>query len=124
MTGLPWVRLDSAFPFNPKVQALVAEPGGHRAVTVYLCGLSYAGLNGTDGYLPTHSLPSIHGRKADAAKLVEHHFWLPTQGGWDIHGWAEKQPSTEETQLRRKRAQDAALIRWHGPKKGERRDLA
>jgi hypothetical protein len=114
VTGLPWVRLDSAFPFNPKVQALLAEPGGHRAVTVYLCGLSYSGLNGN---LPAHALTSIHGKRADAAKLVDHNFWIPAQGGWDIHGWIEKQPSTEETQLRRKRAQDAALIRWHGPKK-------
>jgi hypothetical protein len=119
VSGLSWVRLDTAFPFNPKVQALLAEPGGHRAATVYLCGLSYAGLNGTDGYLPPHALPSIHGKKADATKLVEHRFWLPAEGGgWDIHDWAEKQPSTEETQKRRQRAQDAALIRWHGKKKG------
>ena len=110
------MRLDSAFPFHPKVLALVAETSGHRAITVYLCGLAYAGMHGTDGFLPAHSLAAIHGRKGDAAKLVDHLFWQPTTGGWQINGWAEKQPSTEETRLRRKRAQDAALARWHGPK--------
>lgn len=118
MSGLPWVRLDSAFPFNPKVLALVAETGGRAAGFSYLCGLAFSGLNGSDGYLPTHALGAIHGKKGDAAKLVDHHFWVPTTGGWSINGWDEKQPSTEATQQRRKRAQDAALIRWHGPKEG------
>lgn len=114
--SLPWVRLDTAFPFNPKVQALIAEPGGHRAVAVYLMGLSFSGLNGTDGYIPAHSLAFIHGRKADAVKLVDHNLWVPTTAGWDINGWHEKQVSSAEHELRRKRAKDAAMTRWHGPK--------
>jgi hypothetical protein len=118
MAGLPWVRLDSAFPFNPKVQALIGEKDGHRAIAVYVCGLSYSGLNGTDGFIPKHSLTSIHGRAADANRLVSHHFWIPQEGGWLINGWDEKQPSTEETQRRRKRAQDAAAVRWDKKKGG------
>lgn len=112
--SLPWVRLDSAFPFNPKVQALIGEPGGHRAVTLYVCGLSFCGLNGTDGFIPKHSLTSIHGRNADATKLVDHGFWIPQQGGWIVNGWAEKQVSSEEHEKRRKRAQAAAAVRWAG----------
>lgn len=114
MAGLPWVRLDSAFPSNPKVLALVAVAGGHRVIAVYLCGLSYSGMHGTDGFLPAHALAAIHGRRSDADRLVEHHMWIPVSGGWQINGWDEYQPSTEETQARRKRAQDAALVRWHG----------
>jgi hypothetical protein len=119
VSGLPWVRLDTSFPFNPKVQALVSEKEGHRALAVYCCGLSFAGLNGTDGFIPAHSLASIHGRQTDAKRLVEHHFWVPTKGGWDINGWAEKQPSTEEHQRRKQRAKDAAAERWRKKREGD-----
>ena len=55
-----------------------------------------------------------HGRKADAELLVQFGFWMPRPGGWVIHGWEEFQQSTEESQLRRKRAQALAETRWAG----------
>jgi hypothetical protein len=118
VSGLPWVRLDSNFPWNPKVVALTLEKEGHRALAVYTFGLAFSGSHGSDGFIPKHMLGLIHGRPADARKLVEHRFWLPTDGGWTINGWDEKQPSTEETQRRRKRAQDAAAVRWAKAKEG------
>lgn len=111
MAGLPWVRLETAFPSNPKVLMLV-ESKSWRAITTYLCGLSYSGAHGTDGFIPAHALPFLHGSKRDADRLADVALWIPRQGGWDINGWAEFQPSTQETQDRRARAKAAAEIRW------------
>jgi len=116
--SLQWVRLDTSFPFNPKVLGLLGASGGHRAAAVYLFGLSYAGMHGTDGFLPAQALGVFHGRGGDAELLVDHDLWLPVSGGWQIHGWADKQQSTEETRRRRQRAQDAAMVRWHGKRQG------
>jgi hypothetical protein len=111
---LPWVRLDTAFPMNHKLLAMLSRKDGHRAALVYLCGLSVSGGQGTDGFISAESLPWCHGRRADAELLVEFGFWVPRPGGWDINGWAEHQPSSEENQIRRKRAQALAENRWAG----------
>jgi hypothetical protein len=37
--GLPWVRLDTQFPSNPKVLELAATKQ-HKAAFVYLCSLA------------------------------------------------------------------------------------
>lgn len=110
---LPWVRLDTAFPYNPKLLAmLTAERDGHRTALVYLCGLAYAGAHGTDGFIPKEALPYIHARPADAGRLVRYVFWCEQPGGWLINGWDEFQESNAETQARRARAQAAAQARW------------
>jgi len=111
---LPWVRLDTAFPYNPKLLAMLSERDGHRAGLVYLCGLAYSGAHGTDGFISREALPFIHGRQSDADRLVKHVFWRPQPGGWLINGWAEFQESSEETQARRRRAQAGAAARWDG----------
>lgn len=109
---LPWVRLDTSFASNPKLLAMLREKDGHRAGFVYLCGLGYSGAHGTDGFLPHEALPFIHGRSADAERLVRNGFWRKQSGGWLIHGWDEFQESNAETQARRSRAQAAAMARW------------
>lgn len=112
---LPWVRLDTGFPHNPKLLAMLgSERDGHRAAFVYVCGLSASGGQGTDGFISRETLPFIHGRGKDAEILVRYGFWVPQPGGWLINGWEEFQQSTEETQLRRKRAQALAETRWAG----------
>lgn len=120
---LPWVRLDTAFPYNPKLLAMVAEKDGHRAGLVYICSLAYSGAHGTDGFIPAEALPFIHGRAADATRLVRNGFWRTQPGGWLINGWTEFQESSSETQERRKRAQAAAQARWdgHEPANGSER---
>ena len=109
---LPWVRLDTSFPYNPKLLAMLGEKDGHRAGLVYLCSLSYSGAHGTDGFIPFEALPFIHGRSADSERLVRHGFWIDQPGGWLIHNWDEFQESNEDTQRRRKRAQSGAAARW------------
>ena len=109
---LPWVRLVTSFASNPKLLAMLLEKDGHRAAFVYLCSLGYSGAHGTDGFLIHECLPFIHGRQADAERLVRHGFWRVQPGGWLIHGWDEFQESNAETQSRRARAQAAAMARW------------
>lgn len=112
MSGLAWVKLDTAFPRNHKVLALLAQKEGHRAAFVYLCGLAYAGEQGTDGFIPSPALAMIHGRQADAEKIVGVGLWRPRPGGWEINDWVEHQLATSETEARTKRAKAAAEARW------------
>ena len=79
---LPWVRLDTAFPLNPYLLAMLQEKEGHRAAFVYCCGLSYSREHRTSNLIRASVLPLIHGRPADASLLVQHDFWLPQQDGW------------------------------------------
>lgn len=109
--SMQWVRLDTAFPTNPKILTLV-EDRQFRAIALYVCSLAYAGAQGTDGFVPQSALPFLHGSKRDADKLVEVALWHPNIGGWEINGWSEFQPSTKETQERKSRARAAAEVRW------------
>ncbi len=111
---LPWVRLDTAFPYNPKLLAMLAEKDGHRAALLYICSLSHSGAQGTDGFITREALPFIHGRQVDADRLVRHGFWREQPGGWLIHDWDVFQETNEETQARRRRAQAGAAARWDG----------
>jgi hypothetical protein len=118
VSGLPWIRFDTSLPDNPKILDLVDMRDGRSAGFVYCCGLAYSGKHGTDGFIPRSALARVNGRPADAARLVEVRLWIETDGGWQINGWDERQPSTEETQARRERAQKAASVRWSKGKRG------
>lgn len=111
---LPWVRLDTSMPDNPKVLRLI---GSHRegatAAFVWLCSIAYAGKHGTDGFIERIALTRVNGKPIHARLLVEHQFWKDEGVGWSIHDYAEFQESTEETQKRSQRAREAALARWH-----------
>jgi hypothetical protein len=109
--ALPWVRLDTQWPHNPKFLMLV-EDKKWRAISVYMAGLGYSGAHGTGGFLPGLCLPMLHGTKKEAAELVEVRLWTAAPGGWDINGWAEFQPTTDEAEERRRKAKLAAEIRW------------
>ena len=112
MSTLAWVRLDTAMPRNQKVLALTALKDGHRAAFVWLCSLSYAGEQGTDGFIPFPALAMIHGRPVDANRLVDVGLWVPMPGGWVIHDWADYQQSNAETEKRTARAKAMAEARW------------
>jgi len=113
--GLPWVRLDTQFPSNPKVLELTSQ-NRWRAAFVYITGLAYAGQHGTDGYLPEACLPFIHGTRRDADQLVKAGLWHTDMGGWSINGWSDFQISDEEAKARSEKARSAAMERWHGKK--------
>lgn len=109
--ALPWVRLDTQWPHNPKFLMLV-EDKKWRAISVYMAGLGYSGAHGTKGFLPALCLPVLHGTKKEANDLLEVGLWLPQPGGWDINGWAEFQPEQDDADARRKKAIHAAQVRW------------
>lgn len=113
--GLPWVRLDTQWPHNPKFLQLIEDKKFH-AIAVYMAGLAWAGAQGQKGYVPAFAMPMIHGTRREAADLVDVGLWEPSRGGWDIHDWADYQPSTEEHELRSKKAREAAYARWEKKK--------
>ena len=112
--ALPWVRLDTGMPRNHKILSLLDQKDGFRAAFTYTCALAFSGEQGTGGFIPRSALPFIHARPAEINKLVEARLLDPHDqgGGWDIHDWAEFQPTTEEHAKRSQRAKDAAAIRW------------
>ena len=119
MAGLPWVRLDAAFPTNPKVLRLSSS----RTATGP--GSSTCAHSPTPApTAPTASsaraaLPFIHGRKADAERLVSVGLWhVYPDGGWLINGWDDKQVTNEAARLRSQLAKKAAAARWHPPDQG------
>lgn len=101
--SLNWVRLDTQFATNPKILYLV-EDKAWRAINTYIFGLGYSGQHGTDGFIPRAALPFLHATKREADKLIDVGLWIPSPSGWDINGWAEFQPSTQEMKDRRIRA--------------------
>jgi hypothetical protein len=109
--ALPWVRMDSQWPHNPKFLMLV-ERKKFKAITVYWGAVAWSGAQGLNGYLPSHALPMIHGTKREADDLMEVGLWDMAQAGWDIHDWADYQPSNEEHAKRSERARIAAQKRW------------
>lgn len=112
--GLPWIRLDTAMPDNPKIIDLIdSHKDGMAAAFVWVCGLAYAGKHGTDGFITRSALARINGKAIHAKLLVEHRLWDDEHGvGWTIHGWAEFQETNDETTKRTERARNAALARW------------
>lgn len=124
--SLQWVRLDSNIATNRKVLELLTRRDGWRAYAVYTFALGYAGGHGTDGFVPEMALPFIHGTRKHADLLVETGLFDPSDGGWFIHNFAERQELsfvTEARELARKRAAlKANCVRWHGPTCGCWRD--
>ena len=112
--GLPWVRLDTGWPTNPKVAMLVGLGNrGKAAAYAYAAGLCYSGHHGLDGFIPRYALPLVNISPKDVELLVEFELWhVDGDGGWRINDWGEYQESNEETQKRSEKAKKAAQIRW------------
>lgn len=109
--GLPWVRLDTQFPSNPKVLELTRD-GKWRAAFVYIAGLTYAGQHCTDGYIPETAMPFIHATRTTASELVKVGLWHPDVGGWRVNDWEEHQMLDETAKARSDHARKAAQDRW------------
>lgn len=109
--ALPWIRLDTQWPHNPKF-LILAEDKKWRAIAVYMAALAWSGAQGQNGFVPAYALPMIHGTRKEAAELADVHLWLMCPGGWNINDWDQYQPSTEEHAARSERARTAAQKRW------------
>jgi hypothetical protein len=118
MSGLPWVRLDSNCYSHDKTLWLLAQRDGYRAWSVYTFSLGYSGGHGTDGMIPRHVLPAIHGTERIAVLLVEARLWEHAEGGWKIRNWDQRQEMSMVTaakkEAKRQGARRTNCQRYHG----------
>jgi hypothetical protein len=122
---LPWIRLETAFPENPKIKKLIAK-GKWRAAFAYVSSLSFCAAHGTDGFIDLDSLDSVHARKQDATDLVEvralgkedRGLWVEVPGGYFIPDFVEFQGSSSTSKAKSQAAflaaKKANCVRWHG----------
>ena len=99
-----WIRLDTNLPTHDKIMRLTSS-GNYRAAFAYVCALAWSGGNGTHGRIPTYVLALLHARKTDADALVEVGLFDPTNDGWEIHNWRERQTPHS--------GKKGACKRWH-----------
>ncbi len=93
---VPWVRLDDQFAEHPKIIGL--SDGAFRTHVAALC---YCNRNLTDGHVPA-ALGSSH-----AAELLEAGIWELNGNGYDVHDYADYQPTGEETERIRELRREA-----------------
>jgi len=113
MAGLQWIRLDTAFPDNPKIMDLV-DRRQHSVVVAHISMMCHVGKTGTDGYFAEGALRRYGISKKDAYTAAESGLWIPAPSGFEINDWAEYQVADEAAQKRSDRARKAARKRWHG----------
>jgi hypothetical protein len=109
---LQWVRLETSLPDHPKVLALI-DGKKHKAVMAYVLGLAYCGRHELDGYIPKAALRFIHANKRDADALCDVGLWIPTATGYEINGWSDFQPTSEDRAKAKVKAKAAAYARWN-----------
>lgn len=112
MDALTWVRVQAALARNHKVLALLPQKGGDRALNVFIFGLGYCAEQGNSGFIPEGAPGLFHGSPRSAQLLVEVGMWDVVEGGWDVHDYAEYQPTDEAAKARSEKAKKAAKARW------------
>lgn len=110
--GLPWIRLDTSMPDNPKILGLLTEKNGHRAAFVWICCMTYAGKHDTAGFIPREAASRVNASTTDLALLVRVDLLTEAAGGWHVNGWDEFQQVSPEALRRKEKAQKAAAARW------------
>lgn len=120
--SLPWVRLDSNIASHDKITALLAERDGHKAFTLYICAMGWSGGHGTDGYVPKHVLPLIHGTERTARLLEIHGLFDERPGGWQIRNYEARQELAVVAEMKRAgksmAGRKSQCIQRHGPQCG------
>jgi len=83
------------------------------AELLFIRGLAYCGLNGTEGCIPTGELPALAAGlrrpQALAAELVAGDYWHTMPNGWGIRQWSKWQHEYDAIQA--KRVRDAQRMR-------------
>lgn len=102
-----WVYLDDQFPDHPKVAA-----AGGDAAWLFVCGLAYCKRYNTAGAIPAAQVAKLTDRRGGsrlAARLVEVRLWEATDGGFQVHDYADwNRPSESRSEAGRK----GAAARW------------
>lgn len=92
---MTWVKLDDTCPDHPAIVGL-----SDAAFACWVRGLCYASRHLTDGLLPRTALRSLGTPKA-ARELEEAGRWESVDGGWQIHGYEERQRTRGQVELER-----------------------
>lgn len=117
-SGLPWVRMDTDIPSNPKVAVFVATHGqkGLAALCVWHFAIEYSGAHSTDGLIDKAVLKLIHGSPLHARLLVDGGFFEAAENGWRLVGYDDHQPSRktveELSEVRAAAGRKGAEKRW------------
>jgi hypothetical protein len=101
---MEWIRLDVNVLDDPKIVQAFAS-GGLEAVILYVWGLTYAGKHETDGWIfeaALNAVPFLRKTKKVPQALIDAGLWERTATGYQIHGWAARQPTKEQNEERRR----------------------
>lgn len=119
---LQWVRLDANIATHDKMLSLLADPSPRRwqAGLSYVFALAWSGGQGTDGYVPTAALPSIHATRQTARLLQTYGLWdNGIADGWQIHNYLARQQLSATADAARVAQRMGAIkancVRHHGP---------
>lgn len=107
-----WFRVDDNLAFHPK-----AMRAGNSAMGLWVRAGSWASQQLTDGYVPDDIARAI-GSKADVERLLRSGLWLPSEDGFEFHEFAERNPTRDEVQQRRK-ATAERIRRWRDKRDGK-----
>lgn len=111
--ALPWVRLDTSMPGNPKILHLIeSHKEGRAAAFVWVCSIAYCGEHGTTGFITRSALSRVNGTSLHARLLVEGGLWKDEGVGWTINDYDEYQQSGLDAEERSRKARLAAFKRW------------
>lgn len=119
--SLSWVRLDANIAQHDKILAVLDDVSAKRwqAIASYMFALGWCGAAGTDGWVPTYALKSVHGTPSTARLLVRYSLWIEGTDGWRIPNYDQRQELSVITETKRVAAQIASrkanCTRWHGP---------
>ncbi|QIS16602.1 hypothetical protein [Nocardia arthritidis] len=98
---MPWFQVDDQLGFHPKTVA-----AGNAAMGLWVRAGSWSMQQLTEGFVPTAIVRGL-GTAAQAKKLVEVGLWAAAEGGYQFHGWAERQLSKNEIEDRRRKRAEA-----------------
>jgi hypothetical protein len=99
-----WVRIDDHFSDHPKMVA-----AGPLGLAMQVAGLCYSNRHLTDGFIPQNvakkllDFDDIRGVawKGVVKRLVDAGAWKVVPGGWQIHDYAEYQPTRSQVEADR-----------------------
>ncbi len=132
---MAWAKLDDQLHGHPKIKA--AWRASRPAVGLHLLAMSYCAAYGTEGFVPRdfveEKLPDATERVTALSALTtvpamaRSALWNETDGGWQIHDWAEYNGDAETRQRLRaaksKAGRAGAAARW-GRRHADSRPMA
>ena len=110
-----WMRLDTSFTSNPKIQQAIGT-GGRDAALLWIEGLAYATSQLTDGWVPP-KMPTRWGYKPrHITALTSAGLWfevpITDHDGWLINDYEEYQPTRADWEKVSEMKRIAARARW------------